>query len=60
MSAERIPAGDLTDHDIREAISDLETDLAILQAALKIKTGRLATPIMQQAAEIVNARRSGR
>lgn len=58
--SERIAAGDLTDHDIREAISDLETDLAILEAALKIKTGSLAPGVRESAAEIVNARRSRR
>ena len=46
----------ITDEQIREARRDVETDLAILDAALKITTGKYARQIREAAAEILNAR----
>ena len=51
-----ITASNITDEQIREARRDVETDLAILDAALKITTGKYARQIREAAAEIVNAR----
>jgi hypothetical protein len=51
-----ITADTLTDEQIRDAISVLETDLAVLEAALKIKTGKFVATMREGAAEVINTR----
>ena len=47
----------LTDEDIKEEIAQLDTEIAILQAALKIKRGPLVDQMRRSAVEIINTRR---
>ena len=50
-------ADSVTDDDIKEEIAQLDTEIAILQAALKIKRGPLVVQMRERAAEIINTRR---
>lgn len=47
----------MTDDDIKEEIAQLDTEIAILQAALKIKRGPLVDQIRGSAVVIINTRR---
>jgi hypothetical protein len=51
-----VTAENISDDDIREAIRWLETDIGILEAALKIKTGKLVEMMRKGAADVINAR----
>lgn len=51
-----ITADTITDEQIKEAIGDLDTEIAILYAALKIGKGKLRDQAREAAAEILNAR----
>lgn len=53
----RLTADTVTDEQIKEEIAQLDTEIAILQAVLKIKRGPLVVRMREQAAEILNARR---
>jgi hypothetical protein len=52
----KLTADTITDEQIRDAISVLETDLAVLEAALKIKTGKFVATMREGAAEVINTR----
>jgi hypothetical protein len=54
--AETIAADAVTDDDIREAIAWLQTDLGVLEAALRITKGPLAPMLRKGAADAINAR----
>lgn len=47
----------MTDDDLKEEIAELDTEIAILQAALKIKRGPLVDQIRGNAVVIINLRR---
>jgi hypothetical protein len=49
-----LTADTVTDEQIKEAIAQLDTEIAILQAALKIKRGPLVAQMRERAAEIIN------
>lgn len=51
-----ITADTITDEQIREGIAALDTEIAILYAALKIVRGPLVAQVRGSAAEILNAR----
>ncbi len=53
---EPLTAETVTDEQIRAEVSELETEIAILEAALKISRGPLVFQIRKSAAEIINAR----
>jgi hypothetical protein len=55
-----LTADTITDEQIREEIAWLETDLGILQAALRVTRGSLVPGLRRSAAEILNARVAGR
>lgn len=55
-TAASITAADIDDDVINEAIAQLDTDIAILHAALKIRRGPLAAKMRESAAEIIRAR----
>ena len=55
--AEKLTADTLTDEQIIEAISDLDTEIAILYAGIKIvKDGDLRASVRGRCADIINAR----
>lgn len=47
----------MTDDDLKEEIAQLDTEIAILQAALKIKRGPLVDQMRRSAVAIINIRR---
>lgn len=51
-----LTADTVTDDQIKEEIEQLDTEIAILQAALKIQRGALVPKMRQAAAEILNGR----
>ena len=50
-------ADTITETEIKEEIAQLDTEIAILQAALKIQRGPLVAQMRERAAEIINTRR---
>ncbi len=51
-----ITAETVTDDDIKQAIAVLDTELGILHAALRIKTGKLVEMMRKGAADAISAR----
>ncbi len=51
-----LTADTVTDEEIKEEIAQLDTEIAILYAALKIQRGPLVPKLRQAAAEVINAR----
>ena len=58
MSTEPLTADTVTDEQIREEIAVLDTEIAILYSAIKIRRGQLVAQVRRRAAEIINARRA--